>query len=614
MSAWLRTAALGVLVLAAPGRAADQAAIDKAIDKGVAALRKMQQQDGTWPHAELGATALAGLTLLECKVPADDKAVVAAADAVRKASVGMTHTYTIVLSILFLDRLGDPGDIPLIESLTVRLMAGQLPGGTWNYSCPGVAESEVRRLTTVLRQRNELKGRRDLPGVGKKRRTVRDLPREIQAQLSLLNRRGGPVGPQAARMVHNSGDHSNTQFGALGLWVARRHGLPVDAALARTAAHFRLCQDADGGWAYMANVGIMAVGPGRQATPSMTCAGLMCVALEHGVRRVPDPGKDPALRKGLELLSTAIGQPGDKGEGGRPQAIGPGNGRAYYFLWSLERMAVALGLETIGKKDWYGWGAEVLLASQGEGGGWHGEFGSSGADTCFALLFLRRANLVADLSARLGKVKDNFEAVLRGGGVGGDTLKGRKPLKSGLAPEDKEAIAASQRKAREGEKKRPALPAQADNPKAGRLSESLVEASGGERRQQLKKLRDTPGVDYTEALALAIPRLEGAARREARDALQDRFGRLTAKSLKNYLSDPDPEIRRAAVLASADKKLRAHVPALIQALDDPEPLVARAAHAALKALAGKDLGPPADATKEQHDKAVAAWKRWWREK
>src|SRR6202011_4905275 len=104
-------------------------------------------------------------------------------------------------------------------------------------------------------------------------------------------------------------------------------------------------------------------------------------------------------------------------------------------------------------------------------------------------------------------------------------LKGRKALKSALAPEDKQAVAAAQRKAREGQKKRPAIPAQGDNPKAGRLSDSLVEASGGERKRQMTKLRDTPGVDFTEALALAIPRLEGADRREARDALQKRFGR-----------------------------------------------------------------------------------------
>src|SRR6266566_652044 len=94
---------LGVLALAAtPARAAEQAAIDRAIERGVAALKRMQGPDGTWPHREMGATALAGLTLLECKVPVDDPSVAKAAAAVRKASVSLTTTYSLALAILFL--------------------------------------------------------------------------------------------------------------------------------------------------------------------------------------------------------------------------------------------------------------------------------------------------------------------------------------------------------------------------------------------------------------------------------------------------------------------------------------------------------------------------------
>src|SRR5262249_39231516 len=77
-------------------------------------------------------------------------------------------------------------------------------------------------------------------------------------------------------------------------------------------------------------------------------------------------------------------------------------GNTYYFLWSLERVAVAFGLETIGNKDWYAWGTEFILTHQDANGGWE-DYGHSGrvADTCFALLFLCRANLAKDLSASL---------------------------------------------------------------------------------------------------------------------------------------------------------------------------------------------------------------------
>jgi hypothetical protein len=78
-----------------------------------------------------------------------------------------------------------------------------------------------------------------------------------------------------------------------------------------------------------------------------------------------DPRKDRSLRAGLLVLGSAIGHP--VGPRGRAP---PAAGRAFYFFWSVERVAVALGLDTIGKKDWYAWGAEVLLASQQADGSW----------------------------------------------------------------------------------------------------------------------------------------------------------------------------------------------------------------------------------------------------
>ena len=60
--------------------------------------------------------------------------------------------------------------------------------------------------------------------------------------------------------------------------------------------------------------------------------------------------------------------------------------------------------QTLGGKEWYPWGSRLLIASQAEDGSWgkNGSLISSPAiDTCFALLFLKRANLVRDLSTKL---------------------------------------------------------------------------------------------------------------------------------------------------------------------------------------------------------------------
>jgi HEAT repeat protein len=613
MRGTLRTAALalGVVLTAGGSRAAEQEAINKAIDRGVAALKQLQGRDGKWPHAEIGATALAGLALLECKVPADDPAVDKAAAAVRQESVRLTHTYSISLAILFLDRLGDARDVPLIESLTVRLLAGQSGTGGWTYQCPPIAASEVRRLEGLLQRRNELKAGQGLPGRGK--RTVRDLPREIQQQVAMVNRAVAMPAP---------GDNSNTQFATMALWVARRHGLPVDLALRRIEARYRLSQNNDGGWSYtqpMMGRAMRGRPPGAPlpgmmgSTMAMTCAGLLGLAAGHGARGDRALGNDRALKFGLLALGTAIGEPPRQvGRPGFGPRVGPANGRVFYALWSLERVAVALGLDTIGKKNWYNWGADLLLGSQQADGSWRADYGASGVDTCFALLFLKRANLTSDLTASLGKVKDPGEAELRGGGVGGAGLTARRPgIKHALAPEDKENRV---EQAPADAKKLKPIPVEVENTAASKLSNALVEATGAEQDEVLKKLRDSKGVDYTEALLLALPRLDDSARKKAREALKQRFTRLTAKSLFNYLKDTDPEVRRAAALASAEKDLRQHIPVIIDKLSDPEPSVVRAAHVALKALTAKDFGPAADATAEETDKAIAAWKAWWRNK
>src|SRR5262249_41919111 len=138
-----------------------------------------------------------------------------------------------------------------------------------------------------------------------------------------------------------------------------------------------------------------------------------------------DFSKDQCVQNALLYVGSQIGHPTGRRiqPGGGQQFVALGKG--YYFLWSLERMAVAYGLQTVGKKDWSAWGAELILATQHPEGGWHGEYTAGGVDTCFALLFLRRANLALDLTSSLkNKVRDPGEVRLKRGGVGGQGLAG----------------------------------------------------------------------------------------------------------------------------------------------------------------------------------------------
>jgi hypothetical protein len=624
---------LSLLVLAPAARAADQDAINRAVERGVGALKKMQRADGTWPHAEIGATALAGLTLLECDVPPTDPAVAKAADAVRKASVHVTHTYSLALSVLFLDRLGDEADVPIIESLTVRLLAGQNANGGWHYQCPDIPETEARRLTNLLKQRNELSTR---PKPGDPPRTTpkpddpqhaaskRKLTEEIRQQIEVINRAAGK------KADDRDDDNSNTQFAVMALWVARRHALPTDGALALVSVRYHNSQNGDGGWDYKSRP---RGGRNGKSTATMTCAGLLGLAVAHGAAgeaalrtekpkagdkpkegdkaaKPPDPTRDPAVRAGLTALGTSIGHPVGKKKG-QPVPMLDKGGRVYYFLWSLERVAVAFGLKTIGGKDWYGWGSEILLANQQGDGTWKGDFSGMGADTCFALLFLRRANLARDLTLALkGKVEDPGEVTLTAGGIGGDGIKQRLGLKPALESPDMFAGTKS-----EGDLARTTKPAGGEgDAEVARLSKELVQAAVGKQGGLITEMRDAKGVVYTEALARAIPQLDGDVRKKAREALAERMSRMTSGTLGAKLEDDNAEVRRAAALAVAMKEDKAHVERLIELLDDRQASVGRAAHAALKSLSGADFGPPADASQEDRKKAITAWRAWWKEK
>jgi hypothetical protein len=619
-----------LLLAAPPARATDEDDIKAMVRGGVAYLKSIQRVDGTWPHPRLGATALAVLALVECDVPVTDPAVLRGAAAVRLVIPNLQTTYDLALAIMLLDRLGDPDDELLIQAMGVRLLAGQLENGSWSYFCPVVGgQNDVRQLAAIAQQKNLLiaKGELQRP-VPKGADARRELAPGIRAQLTLVGQRPSPVSAADGR----PGDNSNTQFAILGLWAAHRHGIPLRQALERTEMHFRDTQSkTDCGWGYR-GADQTPESVGSESTPQMTCAGLLGLALGHGaageavLRTDPkgakeakpakgprrwDPARDPSIRFGLATLSTAIGQPVAKGVRGRPPIRGRAQGQAYYFLWSLERVAVTYGLETIGQKDWYAWGAEILHVSQLPDGSWLGRY--SVVDTCFALFFLRKANFATDLSALLkGKVEDPRTVRLKVGG-GGDTVT--KGLKPGVALAEAPATEPPSRDKPALPGKDPHDPRQVESTgvdaEVGRLSQALVQAPPAQRDKLLGTYKTSAGAAYTDALATAIPQLTAPTQAQVRDALTERLAHMTSATLQEKLREENMEIRRASARACAMRDEKEHVPDLIRLLEDPEPPVARAAHTALKALTSQDFGPAKDAGRAERAKAVVAWKTWW---
>ncbi|MBX6314425.1 MAG: VWA domain-containing protein [Isosphaeraceae bacterium] len=362
------------LALAVDGPRDDD--IKRAITEGVRFLREQQEPDGNWTYSfnhnhTLGITALAGLALLENGVARDDPAIRQANKVVRALAIRSNQTYDLTLAILFLARVQAGARGPndrLIRRLGWRLARGE-QGGMWTYTVPLESDEDYEHQYPEEEE------------TGSQRRTDPGNQREGGAGASLRKK---AARPNRSRRALKRGDNSNTQFALLGIWAAGRHGFDSEAALEALDEHFRETQGRDGGWGYK---------PSNRSSEAMSCAGLMALAIaaarpEEAARlnaraRGAKLAADPAFTQALQLV----------GEDAR--TIGPRSD--IYYLWSLERVCVALGLHELDGLDWYATGARELLRRQQADGSWpRGRWGTL-PNTCLALLFLRKANLAFEL-------------------------------------------------------------------------------------------------------------------------------------------------------------------------------------------------------------------------
>jgi hypothetical protein len=551
--------ALGMILLmasSAPGQQFvlpphEQEAVNHAIDRGVSYLKRTQQKNGTWANPRgnwsgakfhghyyaIGFTALPGLTLLECGMPASDPIIRQAAQFVRAKAAKLDQTYELSLAILFLDRLGDPEDKKIIQTLALRLIAGQSATGGWGYKCPLLSNQVQMELLTALRHMDpiaddkpgmagqiaqkppemgaiaraggapplggvaaqsgspplsggmmrspgepsslegstgeEKKGEakspestiRKAPGRGREGQGVgildnkrpENLAPELQAPADKKTPMTKPdgkadkdkpsdakAGPRKSNKPYaipgrikvlpvmqdptmqvlqdpannpndpflTTTDNSNTQFAILALWRAQQYGVPMKRSLNLIVRRYQTSQNADGSWGYHYRFGGGADRIPHQWPNAMTCVGLIGLAVGHGLAQPKPAGQivqDARIINGLISLSNSIGQPVE--HRGRVDMFN------LYFLWSLERVAVLYNLPTIGDKDWYRWGAQILVRNQMDEGFWaNGQYIGScpPLDTCLALLFLKRANLVKDLTAKLPFSADDLNNSIMG--------------------------------------------------------------------------------------------------------------------------------------------------------------------------------------------------------
>jgi hypothetical protein len=369
----------------------------------------------------------------------------------------------------------------------------------------------------------------------------------------------------------SDGDHSNTQFAVLGAWIAGQHGGDVRRVLERCDQRFRSLQGSDGGWGYRGGGG---------STPSMTCAGLMALAAalgqatelrQSGAARAHEvgPRRDEAVERGMACLAQYLDRFAETGETRRH-----GLASDLYFLWSLERVGMLYGIARVGTVDWYQWGSDRLLGSQQDDGSWGASYGRE-IGTAFALLFLSRSNVSPELSRALAGKLDLTTRTMKAFAPGSDSSR---------VFDDNEAVM---------------------------LLVELDAAAPERQRAILEALRDGKGAAFTEGLSDAVGRLEGDAKKHARECLVQRMERMTVKTLRDKFAGDDAEVRVAAIHAAARKGAAELMPELIELLKHPDDATWQASRDSLRALSGKDFGPRTNASAIERFEATAAWRKWW---
>jgi hypothetical protein len=379
--------------------------IDKAIERGVAWLRKRQREDGSWwenPDAvavsyagkreqvyrfPAGGTALAAYTLLKCGVEPDDPAVKRGFAWLRKGPLPKT-AYERSMSLLAVTATADPHK---------KLKASQASG-------------EKRKLT------------------GPFRKWATDLRDGLVAQQApngwrYYGRGGGVRGGDE--------DLSSTQLAALALFAADRAGLPVATAVWSKAMRYAMAQqEANGpehpravvphgaGWHGPAPTKAkpLPAGPDRargyayvlsqradlhaaERTPSggMTACGIGTLLLGRYVvleRRAASKDAD-ARSLDLEPVERSILDGAAWLDANWSPFQNPvGQPKSVYYLYCVERAMDVMGSARVGEHLWYFEMADPLLGRQRDDGHWDtGSWPDHSAlyDTCFALLFLSRA-------------------------------------------------------------------------------------------------------------------------------------------------------------------------------------------------------------------------------
>jgi hypothetical protein len=350
--------------------AVDPVKVDQAIKKGVEYLRGMIGKYGSINTRRSEELIL--WTFVHAGVPETDAELRALFKTVTETP--LEWTYNVSLQAMILEELDRVKYQARIAHCAQFLVDNQCRNGQWSYGSPTLFTPDV---PTGAPRDVASGGARGKPSGGpaverKKPKVVRRIPVKKM-------REGPPVG-----------DNSNSQYASLGLRACHDAGIVLPAEVVQLAEKW---------WRESANeeqaggYGVEGWTYGKKGSGesygSMTAGAVGGLLICDYIQNRPWM-KDKDVVAGLEWLARNFSvTENPKAPAG--EAAGQG-GWHYYFLYALERAGIFYGTDSLGGRDWYVEGAKHLLGAQRPDGAWLAP-GRDHAiwDTCFAILFLRRA-------------------------------------------------------------------------------------------------------------------------------------------------------------------------------------------------------------------------------
>lgn len=348
--------------------------VNKAIDKGIQYLRTAPSPDFGGAYGSSDELLL--WTFIHAGVPATDPRFKDLFQAATTAP--MKRTYKVALLAMCLEELDRVRYQEKIAQCAQFLVDTQCANGQWSYGQPVGSIKDVPAPEPV--------GKDVATAPGAKGPKPKAVPRKLTIKK-------GAEGPE-------TGDNSNSQYAALGLRACHDAGIVFPEATISSAVKAwkeSMFNEADrnkakdGKKAVASSGGKVAEGwnyktialDERAPYHAMT-AGAVGALVIYAHLQKKDWKKDPAVEAGMKWLTDKF-------------KIEPSNA---YYMYGLERVGILYGTEVFGNRPWYKEGAYAIIGCQKADGSWSEDVQDSKGlvtwhgrtwDTCFSILFLRRA-------------------------------------------------------------------------------------------------------------------------------------------------------------------------------------------------------------------------------